>query len=402
MSDLAVVGIGADGWAGLGERARAVLGRSRLIVGSERQLGLLPDGLAPARRWPSPIQPLLDEVIGDERPGTVSVLASGDPMLYGIGATLAERVNSARLTIIPHPSAWAIACARLGWASREVDLVSTVARPLDAVRAWLQPRRRLVIYLAGADGASQLAAMLIDAGYGASRFIVLEQLGGERERIRETTAERWDGRAVDPLYAVAVEAVRDPEAALLPRAPGLPDEAYENDGQLTKRHVRAVTLAVLAPAPHALLWDVGAGSGSIAIEWLRAEPTSQASAIERAPPRAQRAMRNAAVLGVPRLHVITGSAPEALLHLPTPDAVFIGGGVTTAGLVDTCYQALAPGGRLVANAVTLESEQIVFESRERHGGNLTRLSVAHAGPVGSFTAWRPQLPVTQWHVEKSA
>lgn len=400
MSLVTVVGVGAEGWAGLGEDARAALLRARTVVGSSRQLSLLPDDVAAQRRaLPSPLEPFLAELASADADG-VCVLASGDPMLHGIGATLARRLGEQRLEIHPHPSAFALACARLGWPAAEVDLVSAVARPPAVVARVLQPARRLIAYVTGTDGARAVARIVSAAGCGPSRFVVLERLGAGDERITETTAEHFDAH-VDALHAVAIEVRTAPGTPPLSLVPGLPDDAYETDGQLTKRHIRALTLAMLAPTPHARLWDVGAGSGSIAVEWLRSEPTATAIAIESDATRAERIARNAHALGVPeRLRVVHGRAPDALAGLEAPHAVFVGGGVTTPGVLDTCWDALPAGGRFVANAVTLESERVVIAARDARGGALTRVEVAHAEPIGTLTAWRPQLPVVQWVATK--
>lgn len=398
-SRLAVVGIGADGWAGLGESAREAISAAELIVGSERQLALLPATEAELRSWPSPLDPLLEELVAGTGRATC-VLASGDPMLHGIGATLARRLPPQRLSMHPHPSALALACARLGWPEAEVELVSSVGRPADLLARDLQPGRRIVAYATGEDGATALAAVACRQGFGPSRFVVLEQLGGPGERIVESTAEEWGERRADPLHAVAIECRATPDALLLPRAPGLPDEAYESDGQLTKRPVRAMALAALAPVPGQLLWDVGAGSGSIATEWLRAEPTARAVAIEVREDRAERAAANARRLGVPQLQVRRGQAPEALADLEAPDAIFLGGGVTEPGLLERCWEALRGGGRIVAAAVTLEGEQALIAARAAHGGDLVRIELSHAEPLGSFSGWRPRRPVVQWSARK--
>jgi precorrin-6B C5,15-methyltransferase / cobalt-precorrin-6B C5,C15-methyltransferase len=400
---LVVVGIGADGWAGLGETARAAVLGAQEIVGSARQLAMVPQTSATLRPWPSPIEGLVDELVarGDTgRAGGVCVLASGDPMLHGIGATLARRLSPERLLVHPHSSAFALACARLGWPAAEVELVSAVAQPVQALARVLQPRRRVVVYATGAGGAAEVAQVLRERGFGPSRLVVLEQLGGERERVSESTAEDWGEREVDPLHAIGIECVAAPDTPVLALVAGLPDDAYESDGQLTKRHVRAITLAALAPAPGALLWDVGAGSGSIAIEWLRAEPTARAVAVERDEIRAQRARANARALGVPQLEVLTGSAPDALRDLEGPEAIFVGGGLTTMGVIDRCWHSLRPGGTIVANAVTLEGERLLAGARERCGGELVRIEIAHAQPLGTFEAWRGQLPVVQWSARK--
>ena len=400
MSTIVVVGIGADGWAGLGDGARAALTTARVVVGSQRQLALLPAEVAAERRpLPSPLEPFLDALADGRKPG-VAVLASGDPMLHGIGASLARRVGPEHLEVHPHPSAFALACARLGWPAAEVDLVSAVGRSPAVVARLLQPGRRMVAYVTGADGARSLARLLVDRGHGPSRLVVLERLGAADERAVESTAATFDADA-DPLHAVAIEVRPAAGTPLHPLVPGLPDDAYENDGQLTKRHVRAATLAALAPAPHAHLWDVGAGSGSISIEWLRAERSARATAIESRAERAARIERNATALGVPdRLAVVLGTAPGALAGLEAPSAVFVGGGATAPGLLDACWDALRPGGRLVVNAVTLESEQVVAAARNARGGTLTRIEIAHAEPIGGFTGWRAQMPVVQWAVAK--
>ncbi|CAA9510152.1 MAG: Precorrin-6Y C(5,15)-methyltransferase [decarboxylating], partial [uncultured Solirubrobacteraceae bacterium] len=399
-SEIVVVGIGADGWPGLGEGARQAVRTADAVVGSSRQLELLPEDVgAPKRAWPSPMEPLIEELV-TRSTGTTCVLASGDPMLHGIGASLVRRAGARRVRVHPHPSAFAIACARLGWPSAEVELVSAVAREPEVVVRALQPGRRIVAYVTGAGGAATLSRVLSERGFGRSRFVVLEQLGGAAERILETTAAGWGSREADPLHAVAIEVVAGPGAAAYARVPGLPDAAYASDGQLTKRHVRAVTLAALAPGPGELLWDVGAGSGSIAIEWLRAEPTARATALEAREDRAARISANALDLGVPGLDVRIGRAPAALEDLPTPDAIFIGGGITTPGLLAGCWAALGTGGRIVANTVTLEGEQAVAAARAVHGGTLTRIEISHAEPVGGFTGWRAQMPVVQWSAIK--
>jgi precorrin-6Y C5,15-methyltransferase (decarboxylating) len=412
---LVIVGIGADGWAGLDEGARAAVLAADTLVGSVRQLALLPPTRAAQRAWPSPIEDLLEELvketIADSDPGndmssgagagTVCILASGDPMLHGIGATLARRLPPGRLVVHPHSSAFALACARLGWPGAEVELVSAVAHPPEMLARVLQPGRRIIVYASGADGAATLAGVLREHGFGPSRFIVLERLGASAERTVESTADEWGQTTVDPLHCVAIECRAQAGASLRPLVAGLPDEVYENDGQLTKRHVRAATLAALAPMPGALLWDIGAGSGSVAIEWLRAERSARAIAIERRAERAARIEINARALGVPQLEIVRGSAPEALSELPGPEAIFIGGGLTSGGVLERCWYSLRPSGRIVANAVTLEGERILMSARERCGGELVRIEISHAEPLGTFEAWRAQLPVLQWSATKA-
>lgn len=394
---LTVVGIGADGWRGLGDAARAALGAAALVVGSQRQLDLLPPEVCAARRpWPSPMEPLVDELAAGTH-GDVAVLASGDPLLHGVGATLVRKAAPDRVCVLPHPSAFALACARMGWAQAGVELISVVGRRPEVVARVLQPGRRIVTYVTGAGGAGQLARVLCERGFGASAFTILEQLGGSHEQRLDTTAQAAIDHIADPLHVVAATIRGGPAHA---RTPGLADEAFSCDGQMTKRYVRAITVAALAPLPGELLWDVGAGSGSVAIEWLRAEPTASAVAIEPRTDRAERIAANALRLGVPELRIVQGRAPDALRGLPAPGAVFVGGGITTPGLLDACWAALADGGRLVANTVTLEGERVVTAAHQARGGSLTRIDIAHAEPLGAFSGWRAQMTVVQWSVTK--
>lgn len=398
-----VVGIGADGWAGLPDASRDALRGADVVIGGDRQLALLPEECR-ARRvaWPSPLRPAVPALLAEHtRDGRrVAVLASGDPMFYGIGRALAETAGPERLRVLPHPSSVSYACARLGWPLEDTETVTLVGRPLASLTAALHDGRLLLVLSAGAATPGEVAALLRDRGFGPSRLTVLEQLGSDRENHLTGTADHWPHPPGDPLNVLAVTCVRDPSALRLGAVPGLPDAAYENDGQLTKRHVRAATLAALAPAPGELLWDIGGGSGSIGIEWMRTHRTCRAVAVERSPERAARIARNAAALGVPALKVVTAAAPAGLAELDTPDAVFIGGGLTAPGLLDACWAALRPGGRMVANTVTLESEALLADRYRRHGGDLVRLAVAHAVPVGGFTGWRQAMPVTQWSVTK--
>ncbi|MFE1247027.1 precorrin-6y C5,15-methyltransferase (decarboxylating) subunit CbiE [Streptomyces sp. NPDC058735] len=401
-ADVTVVGIGADGWAGLPETSRAVLRDAEVLVGGPRQLDLLPPECAGERiAWPSPLRPAIPGLFAAHTGRRIAVPASGDPMFHGIGRTLTEVLGPVR--VLPHPSSVSYACARLGWPVEDTEVVTLVGRPADRLAAALHDGRRLLVLSAGASTPAEVAALLRDRGFGPSRMRVLEQLGGPGEHTAAAAAaDDWRHPPGDPLNLVAVECRRAPDAPRLGAAPGLPDTAYEHDGQLTKRHVRSVTLGVLAPAPGELLWDVGGGSGSIAVEWMRTHPSCRAVSVERDPVRAGRIGRNAARLGVPGLRVVTGAAPEALAGLPRPDAVFIGGGLTAPGLLDTCWAALPPGGRLVANTVTLESEAVLADACRRRGGELVRLAVSHAVPVGGFTGWRQAMPVTQWAVQKDA
>ncbi|MFJ9807547.1 precorrin-6y C5,15-methyltransferase (decarboxylating) subunit CbiE [Streptomyces sp. NPDC101158] len=399
---ISVVGIGADGWDGLPEASRRTLRAAEVLIGGPRQLDLLPAADCPGTRipWPSPLRPAVPGLLAAHEGRRVAVLASGDPLFYGIGRTLAELVGPDRLDVRPHPSSVSYACARLGWPLETTETISLVARPLDALAAALHDGRRLLLLGEGPDSPARVAGLLRERGWGGTRIRVLEQLGGPGERLLDGTAADWPYERTDALHVLALDCVRDPDTLRLGTTPGLPDEAYEHDGQLTKRYVRAATLAALAPAPGELLWDIGGGSGSIGIEWMRAHRGCRAVAVEKQPERAARIERNAAALGVPGLKVVTAAAPAGLAALPTPDAIFIGGGLTAPGLLDACWDALPDGGRLVANTVTLESEALLADRYRRHGGELVRLAVAAAVPVGGFTGWRQAMPVTQWSVTK--
>jgi precorrin-6Y C5,15-methyltransferase (decarboxylating) len=397
---LVVVGIGADGWDGLAPASRAEVERAEVLLGSARQLDLVPPSVAAARvPWPSPLSEALPGLLAEHAGRAVVVLASGDPMLSGIGTTLTRLLGHDRVRVLPAPSSVSLACARLGWAVEETEVVTLVGRPVELLHPHVQPGRRLLVL--GSDGRTpaRVAELLAARGYGPSLVTVLGGLGGPEEVVRSGTAATWSQPA-PPLVVTAVECRADRGTAPLPTTPGLPDDAYESDGQLTKSEVRAITLARLAAVPGQLLWDVGAGAGSIGIEWMRTHPTSRAVAVEASVERAERIARNAARLGVPYLRVVHGSAPEVLSRLAPPDAVFVGGGVTTPLLLDTCWDALPSGGRLVANAVTVESEAVLAGWHARVGGELVRVAVQRAEPVGSFTGWRPAMPVTIWSVTR--
>jgi precorrin-6Y C5,15-methyltransferase (decarboxylating) len=396
-----VVGIGADGWDGLSPAARRAVEGAEVLRGSARQLGLVPDSVAAERvPWPSPMALAVRELPTAHPGRRVVVLASGDPMFSGIGTTLVRWFGAAAVDVVPHPSSVTLACSRMGWSVEETTVVSVVWRPLELLVPHVTPGRRLVVLGADTSTPGQVADRLREWGYGASRLTALAQLGGPDERRFEGAAADWPYPETDPLVVTAVEVVADPGTVALSTVPGLPDEAYRNDGQLTKRDVRAVTLSRLAPLPGELLWDVGAGAGSIGIEWMRVHPSCRAVAVESRPDRAHRITQNARRLGVPGLEVVEGEAPGALVGLPPPDAVFVGGGATTPLLLDAVWDALAPGARLVVNAVTLESEAVLVHWRARCGGTLTRLSVAQAQPVGGFTGWKPAMPVTIWSVTR--
>lgn len=393
---LSIVGIGEDGLQGLSPIARSLIEQAEVIIGGDRHLAMLPpDDQREKIAWTSPMSTSITEITR-RRGQLICVLASGDPLCYGIGVTLTRQLPLEEITIIPAPSTFSLACAKLGWSLSETETLSLCGRPGSLLQSYIYPQAQLLILSAGKDTPAIVAEILTNRGYGSSKITVLEHLGGIEERIVQGTAASWRETKIAPLNAIAVNCIADSGVIPLPRLPGLPDHAYHHDGQLTKREVRAVTLAKLAPSPGELLWDVGAGCGSISIEWMRTNSRCQAIAIEQNPARLKYIADNAAALGTPHLKIIPGQAPSSLKDLPTPDAIFIGGGVTAEDLFDTCWRALRPGGRLVANVVTIEGEQILFKWYNQVGGNLTRIAIQRAEPIGKFLGWRAMSPVTQW------
>jgi precorrin-6B C5,15-methyltransferase / cobalt-precorrin-6B C5,C15-methyltransferase len=392
-----VIGVGADGWDGLPERVRAVVLRAAVVLGGKRHLAMLPEVPGQAREpWPSPLREGLPALIASLGDGPVVALASGDPLVSGIGTTLIELLGRDAVSIVPAVSSVALARAELGWAAESCAVISVTGSDPSLVLRELAPGRRVLILSADEQTPAQVARLLAGAGYGASAMTVLGDLGSDHASRLSGTAQTWQA-AVPRLNIIALDLAG-------PRAggwvAGLPDDAFEHDGQLTKRDLRASALARLAPAPGEHLWDVGAGAGSVAIEWMRAHPACAATAVESVPERAARIARNAAKLGVPGLRIVTGRAPEALTGLPAPDAVFVGGGTARGGVLDTCLRSLRPGGRLVAHGVTLETERVLADAYLRHGGELTRVAVETAAPLGSYTGWTPARTVTQWAVTR--
>jgi len=380
----------------LSAAARSLIGTADIVFGGRRHLALVaPLIRGAARPWPSPFDGAADEVLA-HRGRPVCVLASGDPFHYGVGAVLARKIDAREMNVVPAASAFSLAAARLGWSLPQTVLLSLHGRALDLIRPHLQPSARIVALTSDADGPPALAKLLTDIGFGGSRLTVLEALGGPRERIRSTTANDYSFDAVDALNTVAVEVEAAPGARILSRTAGLADNLFEHDGQITKREIRALTLSSLAPRRGELLWDIGAGSGSVAIEWMLADPLMRAVAVEQRADRAARVSRNAAAFGVPGLQVIEGTAPAALAGLPTPDAIFVGGSAGDAGVLDAASRALRPGARLVVNAVTLETEAVLIARRAAFGGELIRIALSRADAVGTMSAWRTALPVTQW------
>lgn len=397
---LTIVGIGEDGLAGLGTEARDAIDAAEVLVGGERHLEKVSGHAALKVGWGKDFEAGV-EAIRDFEGKHVVVLASGDPMNFGAGSVLARKFGIEAMTIIPAPGAFSLAAARMGWSVPDVNCVTVHGRPLEVVNLYLRPGARLLVLTWDGTTPAKLAALLAGKGFGESRMTVLEHLGGEGENRIDGTATGWSQPETAALNTVAVECVAGPDAVFWSRAPGLPEAAFRHDNMVTKREVRAATIAALAPLASETLWDVGAGSGTVAIEWLRLEPIANAVAIERDAKRLSFIRANAAELGVPGLKVVEGEAPAALATIEgAPDAVFVGGGVSNADVLDACWQRLKNGGRLVANAVTLNAQHTLIHFRDAHGGEMTRLSVAREDKVGRLAGFRPMMEVWQLRTEK--
>ncbi|GAB18481.1 precorrin-6Y C5,15-methyltransferase [Gordonia effusa NBRC 100432] len=391
-----VVGIGADGWDGLTRPAQDELTSATTIIGSSRQLSLLA-GHVTARTvpWRSPMSAHLDELIADDSAAFTHIVASGDPMFHGVGASIVARVGRDGVRVIPAVSSVSLAAARMGWDLARTEVVSLVSASPQTILASASHGKRVLVLSRDQHTPAQVAEILARNSFAGSTLTVLEQLGGSDEKMYSATAGSWASPSGDPLNVVALE-MSGPSRRL---APGLPDDDFDHDGQLTKHVVRAVTVGALAPTGGQVLWDIGAGSGSVAIEWLKTDISSRALAFESHPERAERIASNAARHGVADRLSIVGSAPESFDQAPAPDTVFIGGGLTRT-VLDEVWLRLGAGGRLVINAVTVENQSLLAESFAAQGGTLTRLGVEHAAPLGTMTTWRPALPIVQWVVEK--
>lgn len=405
-STFVVVGIGADGWDGLSPIARSELTSAQMILGSARQLALLPDLGVTTVAWRSPMSEHLHAVLTGSSaeltryggPGRtrIHLLASGDPMFHGLGATIVAAVGAHRVQVIPTVSSASLACARLGWDLADVAVVSAVTADPEIVLTEITDARRVLILARDATTPARIADLLVAHGFGASPFTVLEQLAGPRERVTGARADSWDpATAVDPLNIIAVDCI-GPRCSTLP---GRDESAFEHDGQITKSVIRALTVCALAPSYRQTLWDIGSGSGSVAIEWLRAQPGGVVIAFERDTARAERLRTNTHRHGVSGRVTIGGAVPDALVHAPIPDAVFIGGGLSPV-VLDTAWAALRPGGRLVANAVTIETQAILADWHRMRSdateSTLRRVAVETAAPLGGYLTWRPALPIVSW------
>lgn len=396
---LTLVGMGEDGRAGLSATALRALEEAGLVVGGRRHLALAAPFSGTALAWPSPLEDAIPAIL-ERRGHPVCVLASGDPFHHGVGSVLTRHMAVEEMTCLPHPSAFSLAAARMGWALQESVCISLHGRMLERIIPALVPRAR--IFALSWDGTTpgKLAALLTDRGFGPSRITVLEALGGPREKIRGAQAQDLALTDIDPLNIIALEIVATAQARILPLSCGLDEAWFAHDGQITKAEIRALTLSALAPKPGELLWDIGAGSGSVSIEWCLRHPANRAMAVEAHAERASRMALNRLDFGAEGLRIIQGRAPHILDDLPVPDAVFIGGGLTCPGVFEAAWAALREGGRLVANAVALESEARLASLLASHGGTLRRFSISRLEPLGTLHGWRPAMPVTQWCVVK--
>ena len=397
---LTIIGIGEDGYAGLGAKAREALQLATHIVGSERTLAMMPALPGVHHVWPQPFSAVVEQINALRGQPTV-ILATGDPMNFGVARKILTFIAKSETEIIPHLSAFSLAAARLGWSLPDCDCFTIHGRPAANVEGFIQPEARLLILTEDGSSVAEVCRRLTARGFGKSGVTVLENMGGEQERVSHFAADAAPAQDWSPLNTMAVHCVAGEGAKIWPRMAGLPDEAFRHDGKITKREVRAATLAALAPAPDQLLWDVGAGSGSVGIEWMRSARGCEAIAIE--PDAERRAMiaQNADQLGTPRLRIIPLAAPLAYDALPAPHAVFIGGGISEPGTFEAAWERLRPGGRMVANVVTLEGEMHLYDLQEKHGGELVRMEISHLTRIGHLRAMRPRMAVTQWRATKA-
>jgi precorrin-6Y C5,15-methyltransferase (decarboxylating) len=394
---LHIVGIGEDGLDGLTPATRAVVEAAEIIIGGERHHTLSPNLAAERIAWPSPFDALI-ETLQSHKSKRVVVLATGDPLWFSVGARIGRAIDPAQIVYHPQLSAFQLTAARMGWSLADVETLTVHGRPVHQMVAFIQPDQRLIILTTGAETPAQIATFLTARGFGGSQMSVLANMGGENELRFDGIAETWS-HEVPAFNTLAVHCIAAPDAALLPRVPGLADDLFQSDGTMTKQEVRAATLAKLMPMRGALLWDIGAGSGSVAIEWMRAARYARAIGIEPRADRRAMAAENALALGAPKLDLIDGEVPAALEGLDAPDAIFIGGGLSR-DVFEIAWDQLRPLGRLVANAVTLESEALLIALHAEHGGELVKISVQRAEPVGRLTGWRPSMTVTQWSLVK--
>ena len=389
---LHIIGIGEDGMDGLSTRAQKLVGEAEVIVGGDRHHSLAPNVTAERIAWPSPFNAMIEE-IKSHKGRRVVVLVTGDPLWFSVGARIIRGIPNEEVVFHPQLSAFQFASCRMGWSLADVETLTVHGRAAEQIIPWFAPDQRMLLLTKDASSPGTVARLLTERGYGPSKLTVLAALGGPNEARFDGVAESWD-QAVPDFHVLAVEIIAGPDAQVLPRT-GLPDHVFTHDGKITKRTARALALAKLVPVRDGMLWDVGCGCGSIAVEWMRAAPETRAVGIEPQEKRRAMAEENAVKLGAPKLQLVDGTAPDALAGLPAPDAVFIGGGISRA-TIEACMAALKTHGRLVAHAVTLESETVLLETFNAHGGELQRIATETAEPVGPFHGWKPSMAVTQW------
>jgi precorrin-6B C5,15-methyltransferase / cobalt-precorrin-6B C5,C15-methyltransferase len=396
---LTIVGIGEDGWDGLSAKAREAIHRAAHIIGSTRTLAMLQKGSAKLHEWPQPFSAVVEQLKPLHGHPTV-ILATGDPMNFGVARKILTFIPKAEVSIITHLSAFSLAAARMGWSLPDCDCFTIHGRPAANLETFIQPDARLIILTEDETSIAEVCRRLVARGYETSEITVLENMGGAKERLTSFTANNIPRVDWSPLNSLAIHCKSSNHAKIWSRLAGLPDDAFVHDGKLTKREVRAATLAALSPAPDQILWDVGAGSGSIGIEWMRSTRGCEAYAIEPLADRRAMIAINADQLGTPRLHIIPKAAPEAYANLPRPHAVFIGGGISVHGTFEGAWETLLPGGTMVANVVTIEGEMHLYDLQEKHGGELVRIETSTLTKVGPHRALKPRMAVTQWRVKK--
>ncbi|WP_299655289.1 precorrin-6y C5,15-methyltransferase (decarboxylating) subunit CbiE [uncultured Tateyamaria sp.] len=403
MSDpwLTIVGIGEDGVAGLSAASQAALTQAEVIMAPQRHLDLVvndplttsvPAGtdLIP---WPVPYADGI-AILASLRGQRVAVLASGDPFWFGAGSVLARTFSPEEWTALPGPSCFSLAAARLGWALETTTCLGLHAAPMARMRRHLAPGAHLIVTLRDGDAVRDLGAYLSAQEFGDSTLHVMEHLGGPKDRLTTVRADDISGSFDHPVCAAIEVAGTGPA---LTAATGQTDDTFQSDGQITKRPIRAITLSTLAPKPGEHLWDIGGGSGSIALEWLLSHPTTTATTVEPRADRAARILQNAQDLGVDhRLTIVEGAAPDALEVLKPPHAIFVGGGLSQ----EVLNAALTQSARLVVNAVTLEGEALLTQAQAKHGGELMRIALSHATPLGPKRGWTSAYPVVQWSLSR--
>ncbi len=392
---LHIIGMGEDGLDGLSPPARAVVDAAELIIGGTRHADLPVEG----KRidWPEAFDDLV-ALLRQHVGRRVAMLVAGDPLWYSVGARVGRAIPPSEIVYHPQISAFQLAAARMGWSLADVETLTVHGRPIEQMIAFIQPDQRLLILATGADTPARIARFLTDRGFGKSPMTVLAAMGGPEEARFEGRAESWSAE-VPAFNTLAIECMAAPEAALQPRVPGLSDDLFQHDGTVTRREVRAATLAKLMPMRGALLWDIGTGSGSIAIEWMRAARYARAIGIEPRADRRMMAAANALALGTPKLEIVEGEAPAAFAGLPPPDAICIGGGLTEPAF-QAAWSALRPLGRLVANGLTEADEKLLLKLDARYGGELVRLQVARADRTDGVLKWPSLSPITQWSLVK--